>query len=89
MLLLSANGTTIVVLEPGNLRRLKEGEALPLGGQILLMYTPDAEALLKLLDVDLDRPKAGQTLQTDVTLRPGQIQEALKAARRQFPEVDR
>lgn len=83
-----SDGNEFVVIEPGNVRRLKDGKPLKVGG-CLVAFTPDIEAFLKILGVDADVPSSGSAMEKHaVHLTLEQLDDALKACQN-FPDVER
>ena len=82
-----SDGAEFVVIEPGNIERLKSGRPLKVGN-CLVAFTPDIEAFVKLLGVDADiiPSSKGKVEKREVHLSPEQIQDALDACQR-LPEV--
>lgn len=81
------DGQEFVVIEPGNIARLKAGRPLKVGGS-LVAFTPDIQAFVKLLDMNEDWiPNSnGPEEFHEVKLTPEKIQEALTACQ-DLPEV--
>lgn len=81
------NGRLVVVVEPGNLQRLKEGRPL-LVGKHMICFTPDMHAFLREIGCDLDMPPRGETVVGNVSLTPDELESALRRCQ-QMPEVSR
>jgi hypothetical protein len=82
------DGGIFAVIEPGNLRRLKEGRPL-IVGKIMIAFTPDMKELIALLGVDGDLPQKGEKpVEHHVHLTPERIQWALDTCAK-LPEVER
>lgn len=80
-------GGALCIIEPGNLRRLKEGKPLKIGENILICYTPDMYALRAKLGVDPKGPQPGSQDIHRGKWTPEQISEAIKATLH-MPEVE-
>jgi hypothetical protein len=82
-------GRTLVVLEPGNIKRLKAGKPLVIQ-DVVICFTPDMEALTGMLGVEQQTlPKKGEPpTVVEVNLSPEQIDLALRSCQN-LPEVDR
>jgi hypothetical protein len=83
-----------VVIEPGNIRRLKEGRPLtvdlPNGSSVMISFVPDMAAFAKELGLDpsvADVPRNSRH-EARVHITPEQIQIALEKAAK-WPEVER
>lgn len=83
------DGGVFAVIEPGNLKRLKEGRPL-LVGNCMIAFTPDMQRFMQLLGSDGELPEKGVTevKQLPKPITPEQIQEALKETLT-WPEVVR
>jgi hypothetical protein len=78
-------GGELVVIEPGNIARLKSGKPMHVGNS-LIAFTPDLAAFVKLLGVD-DIPGKGEPVKyRAINVTPEQFQEALDACQ-SLPEV--
>lgn len=81
------DGALLIVIEPGNIERLKEGRPLKVG-QHAVCFTPDLVAFSnKLLGVDVN-VNPGVRVELDVKVTPEQLQAALDACK-DLPEVVR
>jgi hypothetical protein len=80
------DGAALVVIDPGNMKRLKEGRPLKLG-KMLIAYTPDMSGFAKRLGLPKELPSKGETIEHRVRLTPEQIEDALKACK-DLPEVE-
>lgn len=72
-------GASFVVIEPGNIQRLKSGKPLRVG-EILIAFTPDMEFFAQQLGVKGSLPPKGQRIECQINLSPKQIDAALKAS---------
>jgi hypothetical protein len=82
-----------VVIEPGNLKRMKDGNPLivklPNDSEVLIAFTPDAEAFLSHLGLPTSMPPRGTVKAvTGINLSASQIAEAMRYCQN-FPEVER
>ena len=89
-----SDSAQFIVIEPGNIRRLKEGKPLrvelPNGSSVMISFVPDMAAFVKELgqDPNLSEVSKGQRKEVRVRLTPEQIQSALEKVAN-WPEVDR
>lgn len=93
MLQIPGNDSMVVVIEPANVKRMKEGKPLIIrlvGGQsVMVAFTPDMAALSRtLVGRDVNWPGPKEQLQVEVKLTPEKIDKALKACQN-LPEVER
>ena len=72
-------GASFVVIEPGNIQRLKSGKPLRVG-EVLIAFTPDMEFFAQQLGVKGSLPNKGERIECQIHLTPEQIDAALKAA---------
>ena len=84
-----SDNASLIVIEPGNLARLKEGRPLKVG-EHLVCFTPDMQKFVEQLGVELDVEsiKPSQQEYRKVRLTPEQLEAALKACQN-LPEVSR
>jgi hypothetical protein len=88
MVLPLGDGRLLAIIEPGNVRRMKEGQPLIVGA-VVMNFVPDMEAFLKLLNLDFPPPEPGQPpVAHAVMITAEQLAHAMEEARK-FPEVDR
>ena len=79
---------SVVVIEPGNIKRLKAGKPLKVGKH-LLCFTPDLQAFIEAaIGEDMAAPEPGQTVTKGIRLSPEQLEQALRKCQ-QLPEVER
>jgi hypothetical protein len=81
---------SLYILEPGNIKRLKQGKPLKLGDS-LLVFTPDMQAFCKELVVDIDVNSVAignKIVKGDLHITPEQLQAALDKCQK-LPEIDR
>ena len=85
---LSGN-SSLIVIEPRNLARLKEGRPLKVG-EHLVCFTPDMQKFVEQLGVELDvaNVKRGDPVYRKVRLTPEQLEAALKVCQH-LPEIVR
>lgn len=90
-----SDSAQFIVVEPGNIRRLKEGKPLkvelPNGSAVLIAYTPDMAAFVAKLGISpslVDVQRGSRKEVRDIELSPEQIQGALDNTKH-YPEVDR
>ena len=90
-----SDSAQFIVIEPGNIRRLKEGRPLkvelPNGSFVMISYVPDMAAFVHELGLDPSCAEVSKGVRKEVSgfkLSPEQIQSALEKAAR-WPEVDR
>lgn len=83
------------VIEPGNLKRLKQGKpltvTLPNGSSVMIAFTPDANAFLERLGVAARMPEGeerGGMTPFAVHITAEQLDATLKTCQ-DLPEVDR
>jgi hypothetical protein len=81
------DGGIFAVIEPGNIRRLKDGRPL-IVGNCMIAFTPDMQRFTELLGMNGDMPKKGTEKVHFFHLTPGQISTALEFCK-DMPEVDR
>jgi hypothetical protein len=86
MILLPFGNHTILILNPGNIKLLKEGLPLPIGN-LILCFTPDESRLLKELGSTKSSSKPGETIIDAVALSGEDIDAALKRCMN-LPEVE-
>lgn len=68
-----------VVIEPGNINRLKQGKPLRIGNDVLVAYVPDMAYFAQLLGTSGELPEKGtQRIECNLRLTPEQIDSALK-----------
>lgn len=79
------DGNEFVIIEPGNIERLKEGKPLIVGGS-MVAFTPDMEALAKMLGTKGTLPNKNEQRVEFVSITPEQIEAALRACQK-LPEV--
>lgn len=84
---LLAEDGALCVIEPGNIRRLKEGKPLKVGDRILICYTPDMQALRAKLTGNPKRPAPGEQQIRVGKWTPEEIEAAIKATQH-MPEVE-
>lgn len=82
-----ADGGALCVIEPGNIRRLKEGRPLKIGDRILICYTPDMQALRAKLTGNPKGPQLGEQQVRVGKWSPEDIDAAIKATQH-MPEVE-
>lgn len=82
-----SDGGALCVIEPGNIRRLKEGKPLKIGDRILICYTPDMQALRAKLTGNPRGPKSGEKQIRVGNWSPEEIDAAIKATQH-MPEVE-
>lgn len=82
-----AEGGALCVIEPGNIRRLKEGKPLKIGDRILVCYTPDMQALRAKLTGTPLGPKLGEQQIRIGKWTPEEIDAAIKATQH-MPEAE-
>lgn len=88
MLTFPVNETSnLYVIEPGNVQRLKEGRPLKVG-EHLLCFTPDIEAFLRKLGIEMKMPDRGDINTQGVAITADQLQDALDECQN-LPEVNR
>lgn len=73
-------GASFVVIEPGNIQRLKDGKPLRVG-EILIAFTPDMEHFAKQLGLKGSLPSKGERIECQINLTPEQIDAALKTCK--------
>jgi hypothetical protein len=81
-------GGALCIIEPGNIRRMKEGRPLKIGDNVLICYTPDMAALRAKLVGNPQGPKPGAL--PDIHFghwTPEEIDAAIKATLH-MPEVE-
>lgn len=83
-----ADGGSFIVIEPGNIARLKSGRPLKIGDSVLICFTPDMNKFVEQLGVKNSLPKRGERIECHLRLTPEQIDAALKACQN-LPEVQR
>jgi hypothetical protein len=81
------DGGALCIIEPGNIRRLKEGRPLKIGDRILVCYTPDMQALRAKLTGNPVGPKSGEQQIRVGKWTPEEIDAAIKATAH-MPEVE-
>lgn len=81
------DGGALCIIEPGNIKRLKEGRPLKIGESILVCYTPDMYALRAKLGVDPKGPPIGKKDVHVGEWTPEEIDAAIKATLH-MPEVE-
>ena len=81
------DGAVFVVIEPGNIQRLKAGKPLRVGNS-LVAFTPDMQHFAKLLGAKGDLPSKGERIECRIHLTPEQIDAALDACQGR-PEIIR
>jgi len=90
-----SESSQFVVIEPGNIRRMKLGLPLNIvlanGSQVIVAFVPDVFSFLSALGLDPNIANVTIGFHNDVdgiALRPEQVQAALQAVKN-LPEVDR
>ena len=90
-----SDSARFIVIEPGNIRRLKEGRPLkvelPNGSFVMISYVPDMAAFVKELGLDPNTADVKRHERKEVSnlkLTPEAIQSALEKVAK-WPEVDR
>ena len=83
-----ADGASLVVVEPGNIARLKQGRPLKINDKILLCFTPDAQRFLERNGAKAEMPESGARVECQIHLTAEQLDAALKACQN-LPEVKR
>lgn len=69
---------SFVVIEPGNIERLKQGKPLRVG-EVLIAYVPDMPHFAQLLGVSGELPPKGSVrVENHMHITPEQIDSALK-----------
>jgi hypothetical protein len=81
------NNAVLVVIEPGNIKRLKEGQLMRVGPS-LVVFTPDLKKFIEALGIDLDLPGPGEYFEKMCKITPEQIAKAVLDCK-DLPEVDR
>ncbi len=81
------DGGALCVIEPGNIRRLKEGKPLKIGDRILICWTPDMQALRAKLTGNPKGPKVGAEEIHVGHWSAEEIDAAIKATQH-MPEVE-
>ena len=81
------DGGALCIIEPGNIRRLKEGKPLKIGENILICFTPDMYALRAKLTGNPKGPKSGEKNIHVGKWSPEEIDAAIKATLH-MPEVE-
>ena len=71
-------GASFVVIEPGNIQRLKSGKPLRVG-EILIAFTPDMEYFAQQIGGNGKLPRKGERIECQINLTPEQIDAALRA----------
>lgn len=82
---LGKDGAEFVVIEPGNIQRLKDGKPL-LVGNCMVAFTPDMQKFAELLGASGELPPKGEQHEYRVQLTPEQIEAALRTCQK-LPEV--
>lgn len=84
-----AENATLIVIEPGNIKRLKEGRPLHVGLH-LVCFTPDMQKFVEALGVPMkiDDVEPGKPIRRKVEITPEQLDAALKTCQH-LPEVER
>ena len=76
------DGGVFAIIEPGNVKRLKDGRPL-IVGNCMIAFTPDMQAFLALLGIAEDLPAKGEPpIAKAVHLTPEEIQRALDAVQK-------
>ncbi len=90
-----SDSAQFIVVEPGNIRRLKEGRPLkvelPNGSFVMISYVPDMAAFVTELGLDPSFAEVNQNQRKELRnlkLTPEIIQSALEKAAK-WPEIDR
>lgn len=90
-----SDSAQFIVIEPGNIRRLKDGRPLKVelenGSSVLIAFTPDMAAFVAKLGISpsiTDVTPGTRKQVRNIALSPEQIQGALDNTKH-YPEVDR
>jgi hypothetical protein len=82
------NGKMIYVIEPGNIKRMKEGFPLIIAGNVSIVFTPDMEALSRLLIDEFPDPGRHGLEMRLVDISDEKVVRSLEACQN-LPEVVR
>jgi hypothetical protein len=79
---------SLLVIEPGNIKRMKDGQPLKVGEHIVC-FTPDLKSFIKALGIDpFTMPLPGERVEKQVKITPERLDAALKKCQK-LPEVER
>jgi hypothetical protein len=86
MLIFPGEVGNLVVISPSNIKQMKAGRPLKIGGTIVA-FTPDLAAFMNIAGINATPAKRGEVKIKTIALDIDKINHALKAVR-DFPEVE-